>query len=128
MFARYLLVMLLTISPLLSFANGVERGSIREAIQKSDEGMQNDLLDFVTDAIVANCSLDKATLENVSVAKTIKEIDQGVIDQFYRIEFTFVIEGQSDREVVAMEVAQYSISNPAIPNMEILSISSKFCK
>ncbi len=128
MFVRFLLVSLLMISPLVSFANGVERGSIREAIQKSDEEMSGDLLDFVTDAIVAKCSLENASLENVSVVKSKTEIDQGVVDFFYRIEFTFVIEGQSEREVVSMEVAQYAISNPAIPNMEVLSISSRSCK
>ncbi len=128
MFVRFLLLSLLMISPLASFANGVERGSIREAIQKSDEDMRDDLLDFVTDAIVANCTFDNASLESVSVVKTKTKIDQGVEDVFYRIEFTFVIDGQSEREVITMEVAQYSISNPAFPNKEILSISSKSCK
>ncbi len=128
MFVRLLLVALVSIAPIAAFANGVERGSIREAIQKSDEKMNDDLLDFVTDAILAKCDIAKASLVNVAVIKTVTEVDQGVMDTFYKIELSFVLDGQTETEVVTMQVAQYAISNPAIPNMEIISISSNVCR
>lgn len=115
--------------PLLSFAsNGVERGSVRDAIQSSDEGMEDDLLDFISDAVAAKCSLENAKILSVVIQKTDKEVDQGIVDSFYKIQISLSVDGKMDAESINLEVAKYYISNPAAPNKEILSITSAVCK
>lgn len=115
--------------PLASFAsNGVERGSVRDAIQSSDERMEDDLLDFISDAVSTQCSLENAKITNVIIQKKDVEVDQGIIDSFYKIQISLLVDGKIEQETINLEVAKYYISNPAVPNKEILSITSAVCK
>ncbi len=115
--------------PLLSPAsNGVERGSVRDAIQSSDEKMDDDLLDFISDAVATQCSLENAKIQSVIIQKTDKEVDQGIVDTFYKIQISLTVDGKTEPESINLEVAKYYISNPAVPNKEILSITSAVCK
>jgi hypothetical protein len=128
MLLRSSLIALLLISPVLSIANGVERGSVREAIQESSDDMQEDLLDMVSDAIMANCSLESTSILSTKVVKTVDKIDQGSRDFYYNILLTLSVENGKSQETISVVAAKYDISNPSVPNKEILSISSNLCR
>lgn len=81
------------------------------------------------EAALDECSIAldaEFTLQSVVVTE--KEVDQGSVDTYYDAVFTVQFLGKDEFTVVTKQVrvkaAEYAISNPAVQNFEILSVTS----
>ncbi len=112
--------------PSLAFAHGVERGSVRQAI--ADFGMKEETKARVVQEVLARCQVKSASVITATAQEKIDEIDQGVTDFFYTLRIEALLPGSAQPSVILVEVAEYAISNPAVDNIELLSIESNICQ
>jgi len=90
--------------------------------------MKEDTKARVVAEVLARCQVNGAAEITATAEEHSEEIDQSVTDRFYSLRIEARFPGAKTSALIQVEVAEYAFSNPAVDNIEILSVQSDICR
>lgn len=120
---KFLLILMLSLSSVGAFANGVERGKVN--YESTVGGYLSQGIKTALDLLlIQSKKFPEDTIVQVvtaQVSSTQSDMDMEV--RYYRIKF-IAISAYGDVEVFEMEIAEHFVSNPPKQNVEVRAIRS----